>query len=136
MALAAALLVLVTAACGGGDKKKGDEASSTTTIEGQAAADFGTEDVSGKSEIELEADDNYFKPTLLKGKPGQKLTLEIKNEGKAEHNFSIDSMNIDQDLEAGEDARVEVTLPQSGSAAFYCKYHKAQAMAGGLTVRG
>jgi hypothetical protein len=44
--------------------------------------------VSGETEVEL--DDYYFEPTVLKAKPGSKITPELKNEGKVEHNFSID----------------------------------------------
>jgi plastocyanin len=43
---------------------------------------------------------------------------------------------IDQDLEAGEDAKVTVTIPQSGEVSFYCKYHKSQGMAGALSASG
>ena len=72
----------------------------------------------------MELDDYYFKPTVLKGSPGQKVTLELENEGSVEHNFTIDSQGIDKDLEAGEDAKVTVTIPKSGALSFYCKYHK------------
>jgi plastocyanin len=105
-----------------------------TTIAGLSANDHGVKQVSGEAEVEL--DDFYFEPTVLKGKPGAKVTLELKNEGKTEHNFSIDDQMIDQDLEAGESAKVTVTIPQSGEVSFYCKYHKSQGMAGALSASG
>ena len=43
---------------------------------------------------------------------------------------------IDKDLEAGEDAKVSVTIPKSGVVSFYCKYHKSMGMAGALTGGG
>ena len=83
-------------------------------------------------EFELEADDFYFNPTTLKGTAGEKLKLEVKNEGSAEHNFTLEDQNIDQDVDAGEDATVTVTFPDSGVLEFFCKYHKSSGMVGQL----
>ena len=134
--------VLLVAGCGGyGGKSKSSGTSSSgggsggkTTIAGVSANNHGSESVSGSAEVEL--DDYYFKPTVLKGKPGSSVTLELKNEGSVEHNFTIDSQKIDKDLEAGEDAKVSVTIPKSGVISFYCKYHKSMGMAGALTGGG
>jgi plastocyanin len=138
--------VLACSACGGGGNGGGGdgggyggggtESGSTTTVDGMTAADHGTKDVSGESKIELEADDYYFEPTILEGKPGQKLTLEVENEGEAEHNLTIDKQGIDKDVAAGEKATVEVTFPASGTVAFYCKYHTSEHMAGALKITG
>ena len=128
-------LAVLVAGCGGSKKSAASESEGTkTTLAGVSANDHGTKQVSGKTEIEL--DDYYFDPTVLKGKPGQKVTLELKNEGKVEHNFSIDAQNIDKDLDAGESATVTVTIPQSGQISFYCKYHKSRGMAGALQASG
>jgi plastocyanin len=111
---------------GGGGKK---------TIAGVQANDHGTKSVAGtKTEVEL--DDFYFKPTVLEGTPGEKVKLELKNEGKVEHTFTIDAQNIDQDLQPGDEAEVTVTIPKSGSVSFYCKFHKSSGMAGALAVAG
>jgi plastocyanin len=129
------LVVLISAGCGGSKKSEsGESEGMKTTIAGLSANDHGVKQVSGEAEVEL--DDFYFEPTVLKGKPGAKVTLELKNEGKTEHNFSIDDQMIDQDLEAGESAKVTVTIPQSGEVSFYCKYHKSQGMAGALSASG
>jgi plastocyanin len=131
---------LVAAGCGGGNDNSSSSGSSssdkeggTITIQGQDASNHGTKDASGASSVEVEMDDYYFEPTVLKGKPGSSVTLELKNEGSVEHNFTIDSQGIDKDLEAGEDAKVSVTIPKSGVVSFYCKYHKSMGMAGALT---
>jgi plastocyanin len=141
-----AACVIACAACGGGGNGGGEggggyggggtESGSTTTVDGMTAADHGTKDVAGESEVEVEADDYYFEPTILEGKPGQRLTLEVENEGEAEHNLTIDKQGIDKDLPAGEKATVEVTLPASGTVAFYCKFHTSQNMAGALKASG
>jgi plastocyanin len=125
----------MAAGCGGyGGKSKSGGGGGKTTVAGVSANNHGSESVSGTAEVEL--DDYYFKPTVLKGKPGSDVTLELKNEGSVEHNFTIDSQGIDKDLEAGEDAKVSVTIPKSGVVSFYCKYHKSSGMAGGLAVKG
>ena len=66
--------------------------------------------------------------------PGQKLKLELENEGNAEHNFRLADQNIDQDVEAGEKAEVTVTIPESGEISFVCKYHEQLGMAGALAA--
>jgi plastocyanin len=132
-------VVLLAAGCGGyGGKSKSSSTESSggggggkTTIAGVPANNHGTKSVSGEAEVEL--DDYYFEPTVLKGKPGSSVTLELKNEGSIEHNFTIESQGIDKDLKAGEDAKVSVTIPKSGVVSFYCKYHKSMGMAGALT---
>lgn len=124
-ALVALLLAALTlSACGGGSKKS------------ESVGDNGTTDVAGKSSVDLELDDNYFKPQTVNGKPGQKLTIELENEGSAEHNFTIDDQSVSQDVEGGKSASVTVTLPRSGTVAFYCKYHKSAGMTGTLAAGG
>jgi plastocyanin len=141
VAVAALVLVAVAASGCGGSSKSGSSSESAgssgggkKTIAGVQANDYGSKNVSGEAEVEL--DDFYFEPTVLRGKPGSQVTLELKNEGSTEHNFSIDSQGIDKDVEAGEDAKVTVTFPKSGELSFYCKYHKSRGMAGALAAGG
>jgi plastocyanin len=135
------LLVLAAAGCGSGSSSS----SGTTTessgsgdgqkvVAGVEANDHGTKTVSKDTEVEL--DDYYFEPTVIQGKAGQKVTLELKNEGKVEHSFTIDSQGIDKTLQPGEDAKVTVKIPASGAVSFYCKFHKSSGMAGALAVEG
>jgi plastocyanin len=131
-------LTMVAAACGGssgggggGGTESAEGGAGTIQIGADAANNHGTKTVAG-SELEVELDDFYFEPTVVQGQPGQKVKLELKNEGSTEHNFSMDDQNIDQDLEDGEDATVTVAIPQSGTMEFYCKYHRSSGMAGEL----
>ncbi|MFL5842463.1 MAG: cupredoxin domain-containing protein [Thermoleophilaceae bacterium] len=129
--LAAAALGL--AACG-------SSSSSDTSSSGSAAAGGGggygskqatTASSSGSSSSEVEMYDNYFKPKTIAGKPGSTVKIELKNEGKNEHNFKIDSQKqADADVEPGKDATVSVKIPASGSVQFYCEYHKGLGMVG------
>jgi plastocyanin len=126
------VLALGATACG---KESGTEGSGgTTTIAGQKANDHGTKDVSGESSVELEQDNFYFEPTVLKGTPGEKLTIELSNEGSALHNFSIPDQSIDQDVQPDAKGEVLVTFPDSGTLVFFCKYHQSQGMVGALEV--
>ena len=131
--LLAAALALVAAGCGGGGDSEGEEGG-TTTIAGVAASDHGSANAMGKDELEVELDDNYFEPTVIKGTPGAQLKLELENEGGSEHNFSVADQSIDQDVEPGEKADVAVTIPQSGEVSFVCKYHEQLGMAGALAA--
>jgi plastocyanin len=131
------LVAVAAAGCGGSSKSSsGGESGGggKKTIAGVPANDHGKKNVSGEAEVEL--DDFYFEPTVLTGKPGSQVTLELRNESSTEHNFSIDSQSIDKDVEAGEDAKVTVTFPKSGELSFYCKYHKGMGMAGALAAGG
>jgi plastocyanin len=93
-------------------------------------ANHGTKDVRNLSKLELEADDYYFSPTFLRGKPGQKLTLLVESEARTLHNLSISSLGIDKDIPPKGKVRLEVTFPASGVLAFTCKFH------GGLGMNG
>ena len=106
------------------------------TIAGVQANDHGTKAASSSGKTEVELDDFYFKPTVLQGKPGAQVRLELKNEGKVEHTFTIDSQGVDQDLQPGDEAEVTITIPKSGAVSFYCKLHKSSGMAGALAVSG
>ena len=82
------------AASGGG--------STTEKLTGKVN-DKGTKSVVGKSdaELELEADDFYFEPTYIKVSPGQKVELEMKNEGDATHTFTSSDLGVDDELAPG-----------------------------------
>src|SRR4051812_29802126 len=68
------------------------------TLGGLTFTDHGSKDVKSQSAIELESDNYYFEPTFLRGAPGQKLKLEIKNTSSTLHNFSISEQNIDVNI--------------------------------------
>ncbi|HET7869975.1 MAG TPA: cupredoxin domain-containing protein [Actinomycetota bacterium] len=132
LSLFAVVLVLALAATACGKENGTEEDGGTITIAGQKANDHGMKDVSGESSVELEQDNFYFEPTVLEGTPGQKLTIELSNEGSALHNFSIPDQSIDQDVQPDAKGEVTVTFPDSGTLVFFCKYHQSQGMVGAL----
>jgi plastocyanin len=135
-------MVLVMAACGGDDEPTGgasngaaeQEEGGTIQIDGQSANNHGEADVAGESETDVEADDFYFEPTVLTGEAGQTITIHIENEGDATHNFSISDQDVDEDVDSGDSVDVDVTFPDSGTVAWFCKFHQGQGMVGGLEV--
>ena len=151
---AAAALSLALAGCGGSSGSGSEGSSGTTpqpsdtsgsdsgtssgtkTVDGLSINDHGSTDVTGMSELDVEADSYYFKPSVLTGTPGQKLTLHIENESSTEHNFTLSSQNVDADIGDGKDVTVHITIPQSGVAGFFCEYHKSLGMGGGVAVTG
>ena len=112
----------------------GESGGGTITIGSDTANNKGTKDFSGKDEGEVEVDDFYFNPTVIKGTPGAQIKLELDNESQTLHNFTLEDQNIDQDIQPGAKEDVTVTFPQSGFLEFFCKYHKASGMVGELTV--
>jgi plastocyanin len=134
---AAAFLLVGAAACGGygGDDKESEEGT-TTTIGGAQVESHGTKDVSGvgSEKVEIEMYDNYFEPTILEGKPGQKVTIELKNEGEAAHTFTVSEQSIDQEVQPGDEAESDITFPESGELTFTCKFHESSGMVGELVA--
>jgi hypothetical protein len=76
------LLAVAVAGCGGKGASKSSSSEGgggRTVIAGVNANNHGTKTVSTSAEVEL--DDYYFEPTVIQGKPGSSVTLELKNEG-------------------------------------------------------
>jgi plastocyanin len=141
----ACLLAVSCSSCGGGGESASASAStsgsgsvsaspSSMTIGSDTANDHGEATVAGMSSIEVEQDNFYFGPTVITGSSGQKLTIELKNEGSVAHTFTIDSLNVDVELQPDESKDVSVTFPQSGFTKFYCRFHRTSGMVGELTV--
>jgi plastocyanin len=128
-------LLFVAAGCGGGSSSSSDESEGTTstTIMGSQVESHGTKDVSTASgKVEIELYDNYFEPTILKGKPGQMVELELKNEGSATHSFTLADQSVDKVIQPGDETETDVKFPASGELKFVCKFHGAEGMIGAL----
>src|SRR5215218_6644974 len=124
--IAALFLVFAAAGCGGGSESsdEGEEATSTT-IMGTQTESHGTKDISSESgKVEIELDDNYFEPTVLKGKPGQMVELELKNEGNTAHTFTLAEQSVDKEIQPGDETETEVKFPASGQLKFVCRFHE------------
>jgi YVTN family beta-propeller protein len=98
-------------------------AGRSVTIEGVTFADHGTLDIGTAAEVTLRADDYYFAPTFLRGRPGQHVRLDAENLAGTLHNLSIPALGIDRDLPPLGHVALEVTVPATGPVAFFCKFH-------------
>ena len=133
--IAGLCLVFAAAGCGGSSSSSSDESDGTTstTIMGTQTESHGTKDVSSESgKVEIELYDNYFEPTILKGKPGQMVELELKNEGNATHSFTLADQSVDKVIQPGDETETDVKFPASGELKFVCKFHGAEGMIGAL----
>jgi plastocyanin len=132
--IAAALSLFAAAGCGGYGGGGNDEGEGgSTTIAGQQTESHGMKDVSGETgKVEIEMYDDYFEPTVLEGKPGQMVTLELKNEGNNPHTLTISDQSVDKEIQPGDEGEVDVTFPQSGQLEFVCRFHQSKGMVGAL----
>ena len=106
--IAIAAVALLGAACGGDDGGNG--------------GDGGTAD-------SVTMVDNEFQPSSF---TAASTTLTVTNEGEALHSFTLSDAGIDQDVQTGEDASVDLSGLDAGGYDFTCKYHPE--MTGSLTI--
>lgn len=119
--LTALVLVFAAVACGGDDTSE----PATDTDE---AAEPAEDDAAGGATVT--ASNFAFDPTELEVASGD--TITFVNEDDAEHSFTIDKTDIEEELE--EPGEVDVTIDlDAGDYDFYCKYHR-DTMTGTLTV--
>lgn len=145
----AAILVIVLALAGCGGSKVNDQQgtqvstsakqaspgpSNPKAVAGKKLNEQGTVDVTERTALGVQLGDFFFRPTILEGIAGQRISLQLRNTGKVKHNLSIPSQKIDKDVAPGKTYALTVTFPRSGSLVFLCKYHAAQNMRGALKV--
>ncbi|MGH9182262.1 MAG: cupredoxin domain-containing protein [Acidimicrobiales bacterium] len=95
--------------------------------------DHGTVELA-ESSLEMEQDDFYFGPTFVKAEPGSTVTVDLINEGDADHTFTVEEQGIDAVLEPGGRQSVEVTVPDGGTLVFVCRFHLSQGMQGAFVA--
>ena len=111
----AIVAVFVGVACGGNDEPaadtgdNGEDTATTTTV---TASNFA------------------FEPTELTVASGD--PIEFVNEDDAEHSFTVDKTDVEEELEEPGSVEVPIDL-DAGEYDFYCKYHR-DTMTGTLTV--
>jgi nitrite reductase (NO-forming) len=114
--------------------KPGEPTVAPTTAAGSPEAGGDEGAASGEQEVTVTAHDIYFDPAEIKVKAG-KVKFVLPNEGAAEHDFSIDELNVQVNMPAGTTQTVEVDLP-AGTYQYYCNIpgHKDAGMVGTLVV--
>jgi plastocyanin len=73
--------------------------------------------------------DNEFQPSSF---TAASTTISVTNDGQALHSFTIADGDIDQDVQAGESAEVDLSGLEAGTYDLICKYHPE--MTGSVTV--
>ena len=63
-----------------------------------------------------------FDPPAFFVRPREPLVLTLQSESES-HTFTIDPLEIDESIPAGEAREVELTFPQSGTFTFACSIH-------------
>lgn len=111
--LAPAALLLVLAACG------------ANTTSGPAPTQT------------ITATDFKFDITGFSVAPGASVTVALVNNssGGNAHSFTIDSLNAETDVQAGNTGSVTFTAPTSGTLMYHCKHHPNE-MHGVITIGG
>jgi plastocyanin len=130
-------IVVLALAAGGCSKKSSEEKGKSSskppvTLSG-IVNNQGAKDLSSKGssiDVEVEQDDFYFAPTFIKAAPGATVKIEVANEGKTQHTFTIDALGVDQALNPDEKKDVTITLPTAGVVNFYCRFHRPRGMQG------
>jgi len=112
--LAASAIVLALASCGGGDE--------APTCE------------SPKTAASVAMDDFVYEPGCVEVAPGAE--LEIVNDGKAPHTFTVeaDVADAEVDVPAGERATLTIPALEVGRYRVVCSYHPE--MEGALRITG
>src|SRR4051794_3062386 len=97
-----AALALALTACGGGSSGGPSSVGSGNggnTIAGLHANNHGTADVTGKTSVDIQANNYNFSPSVLKGSPGQQITLHVVNATGTKHNVTIDAQKVNKDID-------------------------------------
>jgi plastocyanin len=125
-----------TGAASGTGTGTGSEAAVEPPIELEGDVEVhGVADLEGDS-LEMEVDDFYFGPTFVKVEGSGTATIELENEGDAQHTFTIEGQDIDVTLAPGDSEEVDVELPESGHLEFICRFHSGSGMRGAFYVEG
>ncbi len=73
--------------------------------------------------VEMELDDIYFEPATIKSPGGSTATIELANEGDVAHTFTVDALDVDEQVDAGESKTVTVQIGTETRYEFYCRFH-------------
>jgi plastocyanin len=136
LVLLLAIASLVLSACA----REEEAARPTSPSPGATPTSDGVNDHGTKSftteefSTELELDDFYFEPTFIRAPGGSRATLELFNEGSATHTFTIDALEIDEELDPGARQTIQVNLGTETRYEFYCRFHSGQGMRGAFSL--
>lgn len=103
-----------------------EETAAAADINDKGTKTFTSTDV----ELELELDNFYFEPTFIKLPGGSTVKVELFNEGDVAHTFTIDGLDIDEELQPDARKEIEIDIGTETRYEFYCRFHGDQGMRG------
>jgi plastocyanin len=113
----------------------GTDASPTASGAEATINDHGTKTFTDSPfEVEVEMDneggDFYFEPTFIKSPGGTTATVKLHNEGDIQHTFTIDDLDVDEELAPDEEKTITVDIGDETRYEFYCRFHQGSGMRG------
>lgn len=117
----ACVSALFGAACGGGDDQ-GD------------LEDVPRPDEAAGNAVEVTAENFAFSPTSLPVEAGARIQLTFTNNDDTQHSFTAEDLGVDLVVDGSSSDNATFTAPDSGEAAFVCKFHES--MTGTITTDG
>jgi plastocyanin len=135
-------VLVVVAACssdegGGGGAAEPADAETTDTESGGAYGGEGETEsgdgaAAGGGDVALTATGNAWSPATISLTAGSAASVTVENADGVLHSFTFEDAQVDQDVEAGQTATIDITAPAAGEYTFVCKYHSS--MTGTVTV--
>lgn len=145
LALVASLFALMFAvACGDGTGAEDQTVATPPSDYGESPAatsgdveindrgtkTFTTEEFEAEIEMDNEGDDFYFEPTYIKSPGGSTASITLHNAGDIQHTFTIDALDVDEELAPDEEKTITVEIGTESRYDFYCRFHSGQGMRG------
>ncbi|MDA1776860.1 cupredoxin domain-containing protein [Bacillus cereus group sp. BY9-3LC] len=100
-----------------------------------ASVNVVTQPVESAKVIEVELNDDYFKPNVITIPIEESTTLLLKNKGKSEYTFTVKKLGIDVVVESGKEKNITVKPKNTGTYELICRYHLLKGMEGKVIVK-
>lgn len=88
------------------------------------------------TEFTVEAGEMWFDPATIEVVAGDAFNLTVENRGEVFHDLTIDALDLQIDVDAGESTTAGLEIAEAGEYEFYCSVpgHRSAGMQGTLTV--
>lgn len=100
-----------------------------------ASVNVVTQPVEPAKVIEVELNDDYFKPNVITIPIDESTTLLLENKGKNEHTFTVKKLGVDVVVEPGKEKNITVKPKITGTYELICRYHLLKGMEGKVIVK-
>lgn len=100
-----------------------------------ASVNVVTQPVEPAKVIEVELNDDYFKPNVITIPIDESTTLLLKNKGKNEHTFTVKNLGVDVVVEPGKEKNITVNPKNASTYELICRYHLLKGMEGKVIVK-